>query len=182
MGIDPEEGKPHYAIFQLADPVQLQPQTRMQILLKQSHGRKHLIGAFRIGLSDAEPGQLTALPLPVNEALRRPAAERSESEKLTLAAYWLRSVTESEIKQLPPQQVVYAAAIQSRYQLEMATINLHLCPRPRWSMCFIAVNSTSHVRRLGPGYSLDRGLAISLRVGQWWEGSRAKGRVGKLDC
>ncbi len=108
-GIDPEEGKPHYAIFQLTDPVRMQPQTRMQILLKQIHGRKHVIGAFRIGLSDAEPGQLTALPLPVNEALRRPAAERSESEKLTLAAYWLRSVTESEINQLPPQQVVYAA-------------------------------------------------------------------------
>lgn len=108
-GIHPEEGKPHLAIFEFENPVGFAGGTEIRIELEQSHGREHLIGRFRVAMTNAIGGGLIHQPLPavIESILKQPEPARTESQQLTLAQYVLEKKLASQLASLPPQTKVY---------------------------------------------------------------------------
>jgi HPt (histidine-containing phosphotransfer) domain-containing protein len=108
-GIHPAVGQPHHAVFELEPALDLAPGSTLTIALKQLHGGSHLIGAFRLSVSDGEAEQVLALPGELEQALRLEASERSEEQASAIARHVARLAAEAELSQLPAQRVVYAA-------------------------------------------------------------------------
>ena len=83
----------HTAVFVLEKPIEFGEQAgKIEIGLQhQSVHVKHLIGRFRVSISDSPDASLgNAKPLSesVTNALRKPAADRSDAEKKTLADHY----------------------------------------------------------------------------------------------
>ncbi|MEZ6124199.1 MAG: PSD1 and planctomycete cytochrome C domain-containing protein [Planctomycetaceae bacterium] len=111
-GIYPEVAKPHHVVFQFAEPVAVTEGSRIAVTLKQLHGGSHLIGAFRLSVTDSPSSATTALPADVETALQVPESERSADQQLTLAAHVLKLAATTALGELPPQTLVYAAGTQ----------------------------------------------------------------------
>ena len=109
-GIHPAVGQSHQAVFELAEPLALKPGSRLAIVLKQAHGGGHLIGAFSLAVTADDAANAAALPSEVETAIAATAAERSETQRVAIAAHALRIVANEALTKLPPQAVVYAAA------------------------------------------------------------------------
>lgn len=110
-GIFPEVGKSHQAVFELAELPASKNGWRLTIELHQVHGGGHLIGRPRIAVtSAARPLKLDAHTLPANVAalLAIPADQRDRRQQAELAGHLLRERWQTQLGQLPPQQVVYA--------------------------------------------------------------------------
>ncbi|MCY2963807.1 MAG: DUF1553 domain-containing protein, partial [Planctomycetota bacterium] len=108
-GIHPAVGQPHHAVFELTQPLELVAGASLTITLKQLHGSAHLIGAFRLSLTDGPPSQVIALPTDVEQALSTEASQRTDAQKLVIAGHVTRLAAEAELARLPAQGVVYAA-------------------------------------------------------------------------
>ncbi|XZE19957.1 PSD1 and planctomycete cytochrome C domain-containing protein [Pirellulaceae bacterium SH449] len=108
-GIYPEVGKPHHAVFDFAEPLPVDEHSLLTITLKQLHGGSHLIGAFRLSVTDAPPERTVAFPKEVEHALKVAEAQRSPEQHLTLSAYFAEQAADRELAMLPAQQLVYAA-------------------------------------------------------------------------
>lgn len=109
-GIDPQEGSPHYAVFELAKPLSLSPNAHISITLKQLHGRGHLIGAFGLSVTSDPPERAAALPSSVEATLALSSTERTQEQQATIAAVAMRAVAQSALEKLPSPVRVYAAA------------------------------------------------------------------------
>jgi len=125
-GIDPQEGKPHRAVFELKEPLwaggeagstepvtapAVRRATHLKVVLKQWHGRQHLIGRMRISLTDAAtPVRVDALPDPINAILTVPLAERTRQQRQELALYVQLEAINRDLSLLPKPNFVYAAA------------------------------------------------------------------------
>lgn len=109
-GIHPEVGQAHHAVFELAEPLTLAPGARLTITMKQQHGERHTIGAFRLSAAQDAPERLVALPDAAEQARKIASESRSEGQRLDLAAPVLRYVAEAALAALPPQSLVYTAA------------------------------------------------------------------------
>ena len=107
-GIHPAVGQPHYAVFELAEPVALSEQSTLTITLKQLHGGSHLIGSFRISVTDAPSGSAIAVPQTVEQALAVAPEDRSSEQKLTVAAHYANLAADAELAKLPAQSTVFA--------------------------------------------------------------------------
>ena len=114
-GIDPQEGKPHHALFEFKEPLPTADGVVLTIELKQLHGRQHTIGRPRLSLTASPlplPLDAASLPQPVAAAIAVPAVERSNIQKADLAVYFLTQKCDRDISSLPPQQMVYAGTSQ----------------------------------------------------------------------
>ena len=118
-GIFPEVGKPHQVVFKLKEPLQSDGEIRLCFELQQIHGRSHLIGRFRLSATDH------ALPLPamakpidpqINDILQISAAERSDEQRVKLAAYFLVQQADQQLAELPAQQMIYCGT--NRFQAD----------------------------------------------------------------
>jgi cytochrome c553 len=110
-GIYPEVGKPHAAAFELKEPAGFGGGTVLSFTLEQLHGGGHLIGRLRLSVTtDPRPVSVAALPDAVAQALKAPAARRTDEQKAALALHVLREQVERELAALPPPRFVYAAA------------------------------------------------------------------------
>ena len=109
-GIHPAVGQPHQAVFELAGPLAIKPGSRLAIVLRQAHGGGHLLGAFSLAATADDASSAAALPAEVEAAIAMTAAERSETQRVVIAAHALRIVANEALTKLPPQAVVYAAA------------------------------------------------------------------------
>jgi mono/diheme cytochrome c family protein len=109
-GIDPEESKPHFAVFELSEPLTLSAGSQLAIVLKQLHGRGHTIGAYKLSWTDAPVERAAAAPMEVDAALAVKEAERTAEQRLAIAAHALRSAANEAIAKLPPSSYVYGAA------------------------------------------------------------------------
>lgn len=107
-GIHPEVGKPHYAVFEFAEPVLSDQRSTLTITLKQLHGGSHLIGAFRLSVTSADAEQTIALPKEVEETLGIAESERSPDQSLVLSAFLAERAANRELANLPAQKQVYA--------------------------------------------------------------------------
>lgn len=107
-GIHPEVGQPHYAVFEFAEPIAMSEGSILSVTLKQLHGGSHVIGAFRISVTDAPSGQAVALPLAVERARNISPSARSAEDQLTIDAYLANLAADAELAKLPTQGTVYA--------------------------------------------------------------------------
>ncbi len=109
-GIHPAVGKPHHGVFVLTQPLALPVGARLTMTLKQLHGGSHLIGAFRLSVTDNPGPQAMALPSEVEAALGIEASKRTLAQQQLLARHFVQLGAESELAQLPEPALVYAAA------------------------------------------------------------------------
>ena len=107
-GIYPEVAKNHFAIFKFASPIKVDEKSRLAIQLKQLHGGSHLIGRFKIYLTDSTSQTIEVLPEKVQQALAMPESKRTRQQQLELATFVLESETRQQLAKLPPTQQVYA--------------------------------------------------------------------------
>ncbi|MEK0448839.1 MAG: hypothetical protein RL088_1107 [Verrucomicrobiota bacterium] len=107
-GIHPEVGKPHHAVFTLAEPLPLKADSRLAVTLKQAHGGVHLIGAFSLSTTDAPPKQAVARPVELELALRTGASARTPEQRITIATHALHDAASDALAKLPPPETVYA--------------------------------------------------------------------------
>ncbi len=125
-GVDPQEGKPHQAIFEFKQPLPTEG-VLLTIELKQLHGRQHTIGRPRLNLTTSPlplPLDVAALPPPVAAAIAVPPAERTNVQKADLAAYYLSHKYDRDLAALPSQQMVYAGTSQLKPADKPRTIHV----------------------------------------------------------
>jgi len=109
-GIYPKVGVGHHAVFELQTPLVVEPGARLAVTLKQVHGGAHIIGRFKLSLTDAPNLNVIALPVEVETALALPVEQRTPEQQTLLAAAVLEHHANQELEKLPPKVQVYAAA------------------------------------------------------------------------
>jgi hypothetical protein len=110
-GIHPKVGEPHQAVFELKQPLTLPKDTIFAFVLKQLHGDGHLIGRPRFSVTDAQPPvRARVLPADIDQILAIPAPQRSDDQRVGVAAFYLREKINGELAALPKPSLVYAAA------------------------------------------------------------------------
>lgn len=110
-GIHPEVGKPHEAVFELAEPLVVADTARLRIELHQTHGGGHLIGRFRLSTTSRTP-RLTdrSLEPELARILGVATEARTPQERRHLAAAYLTRSYQAELAGLPPQSIVYCGS------------------------------------------------------------------------
>ncbi len=107
-GIHPREGEPHEALFPLSVPVTLNAGESLVVRLDQTHGREHLIGRFRLQVTET-PGPFAVAK--VTNALRviiaKPLASRSAAESLVIEKYILDQMVAEELLALGPMPMAF---------------------------------------------------------------------------
>ncbi len=111
-GIFPKVGDSHYAVFELEQPVELTYSSQIVIQLQQQHGGSHLIGRFKLYVTDADSATAIVLPDAVRTAIKLPGDDRSIQQDLAVASYVLQRKAEQELADLPSQTSVYAWSSQ----------------------------------------------------------------------
>ncbi len=82
-------GRDHVAIFELAKPIEPKDKEKLVVALTQMYGGKHLIGRFRLSVTDSTgPVGDDKLPEGVAASLRKPAAERTKADSGRILAYF----------------------------------------------------------------------------------------------
>ena len=110
-GIHPEEGKSHVAGFELKAPHSLKAGESLRIVLKQRHGGGHLIGRFRLSISDRPLTEATQpLASSLEQTLATTPKRRSPSQIIELARHVVTRRLESRLDSLPAPHLVYAPA------------------------------------------------------------------------
>ncbi len=109
-GIHPAEGQAHYAVFELAETLALPPGAHLSVTVRQVHGGSHLIGAFRLSVTDSDPARAVARPPEVDVALATPSGRRTREQQIALASRALEAMARDTLARLPTQAVVFAAA------------------------------------------------------------------------
>jgi hypothetical protein len=107
-GVHPEEGKPHYAVFELAKP--LRDAASLTFTVEQNHGRTHVIGRFRLSVTTAKPQGRFIFPAAIAKILEIPASSRTDEQTADLAWFYLESKIDAKLAELPPPRLVYAGA------------------------------------------------------------------------
>ena len=130
-GIHPKEGMSHHAVFELKEPVrlgnddstnlskseadatpaELKEPIRLRFVLKQRHGRGHLIGRTRLSLTGSTPPvRVDAIPDAIADILAIPQSQRNDAHRLELASYQQLDEVTRSLSLLPKQNLIYAAA------------------------------------------------------------------------
>jgi hypothetical protein len=105
-GVHPQEGLDHEAVFEFAEPLLAK---QLTVELVQTHGGGHLIGRFRLSVTDHKPPVVAStLSADVRAALSVSAGERSPAQWHDLAGYRLREITNADLATLPAECLVYA--------------------------------------------------------------------------
>jgi hypothetical protein len=120
-GIDPKVGQSHHAVFELAEPLELEPGAKLVIVLRQLQGNGQLIGRFRLSATSAAAEATIALPAAAAAAKAVPSALRTPQQRLVLAAAVLRAYAEGQIARLPAPAQVYAAAAAVEHEKGLST-------------------------------------------------------------
>ena len=130
-GIDPKEGTSHRAVFELKEPMRLcidasakhssptsdpassaaRTANRLRFVLKQRHGRGHLIGRARLSLTAAAPPvRVGTFPDAIAETLAIPSEQRTDAQRLELVIFQQLDDVNRALSSLPDSILVYAAA------------------------------------------------------------------------
>lgn len=88
--VSPSFGKTHEAYFEIEGGLDLDPQTLLVFHLDQQYGGQHLLGRFRLSVTDMEqPVRHNALPAAVLEAFRTAAVERTPEQETLLYTHFI---------------------------------------------------------------------------------------------
>lgn len=108
--IFPKVDASHHIVFELDKPVDTKAGGKLAVALKQLHPPKHLIGRFRISVTDAPGRAAQVLPPAAIAGLKKLASQRSQAEAIAVAAVALESFAKGERKKLPPKAVAYGVS------------------------------------------------------------------------
>jgi hypothetical protein len=109
--IYPEVGKNHYAVFELAEPLDLRDGDALVVVLEQLQGKHRLIARPRLSATSAPPPfRVDPLPSEPAKVLAVEPLKRSPEQRVELAAWVLDRGLQAEIDALPKPRLVYAAA------------------------------------------------------------------------
>jgi hypothetical protein len=107
----PETGKPHFAIFELKEPIGFAEGAILTFKLEQQYGRFHTILRPRLSVTTAPlPVRAQSFPENIRKIIDLPTAERSNHDKIQLAAYVTQQQIEQKLATLPAPRFVYGAA------------------------------------------------------------------------
>jgi hypothetical protein len=110
-GIFPEVGQAHHAVVELKQPLAAADGSVMVIELDQLHGQHHLIGRFRLSVTDkTQPVRAPTLPLALLGKLARPEFERTDAERKQLFDTHRVVFLKQQLTQFPAEQKVWAIA------------------------------------------------------------------------
>ena len=109
-GIHPQVGQSHHAVFELASPLHVQPGTHFVVLLKQLHGRGHIIGRFALSVTDSDVQLTTAIPGDIELSLQTAADQRNPEQRLAFTSYAVGRLADERLAELPAPLKVFAAA------------------------------------------------------------------------
>ena len=112
--IHPREGQPHAAVFVLSRPLLLEPEDRLQFTLRQLQGGSHLLGRWKLSVAGGAKESLSLLPDGVMAALAVPRGQRSEAQRLEMAAHVLGGLASDRLAGLPAPVAVWAAGRVAR--------------------------------------------------------------------
>jgi len=114
--IHPEVGKPHAAVFELAEPLEGDGPQRLTIVLDcQSQFGQHQPGRFRLSVTNSpDPRGASALPARIVELVAVADTERSEPQRAELRAYYREHVSSA----LRPRFEALAQLREERAQIE----------------------------------------------------------------
>ncbi len=91
-GTWPQVGKPHEAVFELLDEFGYRPERTLSFRLQfRSSYKQHVIGKFRLSITDSPKVLLRPLPDPVRAALAVEAGTRTDAQKKTVTDFYLSS-------------------------------------------------------------------------------------------
>jgi hypothetical protein len=128
-GIYPEVGRSHCALFDIHPPVGTEGPVTLTFELHQSQGRGHLIGRFRLAVTDHPlplPVEKMALPAPISAALAASREQRTDDQKMLLAGFYLERQVEEELAELPEEESLYCGTNQFE-----ASGSFHPADKPR---------------------------------------------------
>jgi hypothetical protein len=108
--IYPEVNKSHFIVFELAEPIDATTRGRLAITLKQLYPPKHVIGRFRLSVTDADAVATRVLPKTVQDALKKPAEMRTQSDHTAIAEVALHKYASKKLAELPEPAVVYGVS------------------------------------------------------------------------
>ena len=92
--IFPEVGKPHFAVFELAEPLDAAGKDVTVQFQFNSGFASHQFGRFRMSATNsATPHEPAGMPASIAAALKLEPAERSDAQKAELRAYYRNSVS-----------------------------------------------------------------------------------------
>jgi len=108
-GIHPEEGKPHWAVFEFDKPAGFDGGTTLKVELDQLHGGSHIIGRFRLSSTTATPLANAGLAIPsaIADMFAIPDLKRSDAQRAELARWVWERRLEREAAALPAPAKVY---------------------------------------------------------------------------
>jgi hypothetical protein len=109
-GIHPQEGKAHRAVFELAEPLEARPGDQWSLVLRQAHGGSHLIGRFRVSMTDAPGSATRVVPPDLAGIVHRPKATWTVEERRRVTLFVVRERLREQLATLPAPSRVYAAA------------------------------------------------------------------------
>lgn len=96
-----ERNQDRQAVFQLEKPIEFAAGAELTVSLIQNHGgwnsddhQNNLLGRFRISFTAAEDAKADPIPKRVRKLLAIPPAERSQSDRDALFAFWRTTVPE----------------------------------------------------------------------------------------
>jgi hypothetical protein len=146
-GVDPQEGKPHAAIFVLKEPLHQPGRTRLTVVLEQQLGRGHLIGRPRISVTDfAHAESATPTPDGLAAILAIKPSKRTPAQKLVLARSLHDWQVGRELAALPAPHRVYAGS-----NIFTPDVNFHPAIKPRPIFVLRRGDINQPIRPAGPG-------------------------------
>jgi hypothetical protein len=113
-GIHPNEGKSHFIVFTLEQPVPQDADGKLLVTLKQVHGRSHVIGRWQLQATNAEPERAVVIPPAIVEAMKLAPGDRTNDQRLSLAQFVLGRQAAEALGKLPPIPMVYGAGSEFR--------------------------------------------------------------------
>jgi len=153
-GIFPQVGQPHFAIFQLREPLVFHPAGKIVIALQQTHGGSHLIGRFLVSVTAADPRATAALSAESLAIARRSVADRTVGQELQLRSEVLQWLARFHLEQLPAPARLYAAGDQVENERGLLQVTqprpIHVLARgdleqPRQAVAAGALSLLSHL-------------------------------------
>ncbi|MGI8965564.1 MAG: DUF1553 domain-containing protein, partial [Limisphaerales bacterium] len=108
--IFPEVGRSHFAIFELKENLNFDGGAVLTFVLEQKW-KDHSIGKFRLSVTSApRPVKVNPFPENIAKILATKNAERTDEQKIELAAHYLKTRVDQQLAALPAPKMVYAVA------------------------------------------------------------------------
>ena len=91
--VAPQLGKPHRAILNLKEPLEVEAGTPLTVRLVRNYDGEHTVGRFRVRLMTGKDAEAVA-PEPIRDLLALKPEERNDKQKESLLDHFLRNVHE----------------------------------------------------------------------------------------